>query len=265
MKALVTGSGGFLGRHFVAELERRGWDAIGWELADGHDAMHLFSTDVMLHLDLVVHCAAQGVYRVAIDGRPATHIHNRMLDAAMFNWAIRTGARRVLYPSSCAVLDEQPDDYGLVKLAGERMAELARNTGLAVTVVRPYSGYGEDQGTDWPFGAFVARVKRRDDPVTVWGDGRQTRDWIHVDDIVNGALAAADADITEPVSLCTGEGTSMLRLVALLTMEARYQPGIKFELDAPAGKLQRVGDPTLMRTFYQPEVSLTEGVMRALA
>src|SRR6266545_4704704 len=182
-QALVTGAAGFLGRHFAAELRARGWDVAGWDVAEHKDCLFLFHNDVPgAPYDLVVHAAARSPHRAAIDGLPGTHVYNQLLDAAMFEWAIRTGQRRVLYLSSCAVLDPEPDAYGQVKLAGERMAGQAR---------------------------------RRADPFEIWGDGKQVRDWIHVDDLVAGALAVARAGTDEPVSLCTGTGTSMLQLARL--------------------------------------------------
>lgn len=265
MRALVTGSGGFLGRHFSEELETRSWDVTGWELADGHDAMSLFSLNRIISFDLVIHCAAQSPHRAAIDGQPASHIRNRMLDAAMFDWAIRAQAGRVLYLSSCAVLDDTPDDYGLAKLAGERMAGLARRAGIPVSVVRPYSGYGEDQSEDFPFGAFAARARRREDPFSIWGDGTQTRDWIHVDDLVGAALAVVDSGTEKPVSLCTGVGTPMFVLALRLCEEAGYKPKLGLNYFAPVGMPYRVGDPTQMLQYYTPRVDLAAGIKRALA
>lgn len=265
MRALVTGSAGFVGRHFVEHLQRdprtqvTGCDPRGW---DGRDAFDLFREDTTIY-DLVVHAAAAEPHRAAIDS--GRHLaYNLQLDSAMFDWAVRTGQGRVLYLSSCAVLDG-PDDYGWSKLTGERMADAARRSGLPVTVVRPYSGYGEDQGEDWPFGAFVARAKRRDDPFVIWGNGTQVRDWIHVADVVGGALAVVEAGITEPVSLCTGVGTSMRDVAAMCVEAAGYKPRCELRTDAPAGQPYRVGDPTLLHTVYTPTVDIAEGVKRAMA
>jgi nucleoside-diphosphate-sugar epimerase len=178
-------------------------------------SMFALAGAVMAHYDLVVHAAAQSPHRAAIDGDPASTIYNQHLDAAMFDWAVRTGQGRMLYLSSCAAADAEPDDYGLLKLTGERLAAQARRAGLPVTVVRPYSGYGEDQSEDFPFGAFVARAKRREDPFTIWGDGQQVRDWIHVDDVVAGARAVADGGTQEPVELCTGMSTTLRELAQM--------------------------------------------------
>jgi nucleoside-diphosphate-sugar epimerase len=263
VRALVTGSAGFIGRHFFAELTDRDWDVEGCDLDhDGVDALDEFKHEH--RYDLVVHAASRAPHRVAIDTQPAGHIYNQLLDAAMFEWAVRTGQGRVLYFSSCAAADAEPDAYGLLKLTGERMAVQARAAGLPVTVVRPYSGYGEDQSEDFPFRAFIERARRREDPFDIWGDGTQVRDWIHVDDVVAGALAAVDADADGPVSLCTGVGTSMLDLAAMVCGRAGYQPEFRLRADAPAGVRYRVGGPSQLRRYYTPVVNLEQGVKRAL-
>lgn len=285
MKALVTGSAGFVGRHMEAALLRRGWSVEVCDI-DAHD---IFRTSDEQY-DLVVHAAATAPHRAAIDGQPMNLALDLALDAAMFEWAVRTGQRRVLYLSSSAAypVDLQNDfatarelredmirwdlfnvgtpdaSYGWVKLTGERMAAAAAAAGVAVHVVRPFSGYGEDLGENWPFGAFVARARRREDPFTIWGDGLQMRDWIHIDDLVAGALAVVDADVREPVNLCTGIGTSMRELAELVSAEAGYEPAFELCADAPAGVAYRAGDPRRMLGIYQPRVSLAEGVSRAI-
>ena len=256
MKALITGSMGFVGRHFW--LRMRNMDVC--DIQCGSDALALFRRSETRY-DLVIHAAARAPHRVAIDTQPASHIYNRMLDAAMFDWAVRTGQGRVLYLSSCAVLDETPDAYGRYKLAGEDMARHAREAGIPVTVVRPFSGYGEDQSEDFPFGAFIGRAKRREDPFELW-NGAAVRDWIHIDDVVAGALAVVESGTEEPVSLCTGIGTSCADVAALAAEAAGYQP--QFVVRGGTGANYRVGDPTVLHQFYKPAVTLAEGVTRAL-
>lgn len=182
----------------------------------------------------------------------------------MFDWAIRTGQRHVLYFSSCAAADGPVDGYAATKLTGEFLARQARKAGVPVTVVRPYSGYGEDQSEDFPFRAIIERARRRDDPFEIWGDGSQVRDWIHVDDVVNGTLAVVASGTTEPVSLCTGVGRSMLGLAILGAEMVGYDPEFEFRMDKPSGVSYRVGDPTRLSHYYQPTISLREGVRRAL-
>jgi nucleoside-diphosphate-sugar epimerase len=289
VKALVSGSAGFLGRHFVAELERRGWDVNAWDLRTGQCALAGFRyiPDSCNNVDLVIHCAAVAPHRSAIDGRAlAVGAGGLELDAAMFQWAARTRPGRVVYFSSSAAYpvslqntfyDLREDDvdlahpelpdaiYGWVKLIGERLAEAYRQQGGAVTVVRPFSGYGEDQSSNFPFGAFRDRAAAREDPFTVWGDGSQVRDWVHVSDVVGAVLTAADYGIDGPVNICTGVGTNMMELARMFTAQAGHDPPLLLQPDKPAGVQYRVGDPNRLHEFYEPRVTLEEGVKRALA
>jgi len=291
MKALITGSAGFVGRHMSAELSRRGWTLARFDIADGPDALNVFRSHSSTHYDLVVHAAASAPHRAAIDGEAEHFARNVHLDSAMFDWAVRTGQGRVLYLSSSAAypIDLQDDHatarelreddirwegrrnignpdaaYGWAKLTGERLAAAARRKGLPVTVVRPFSGYGEDQSENFPFRALVERARRREDPFVIWGDGNQVRDWIHIDDVVAGALAVVESGTEDPVNLCTGIGTSMRELAELACELVGYRPRFEFLTGKPAGVAYRVGDPARLHQYYGPEVTLAEGVARAL-
>jgi len=263
-RALVTGSAGFVGRHMTMELIRRGYDVTGVDIAPGRFG---WQADMLawLHHDrsryeLVVHAAAVAPHRAAIDKAPSTAVTNRLLDVSLFEWAVRTGQEHVLYFSSCAVLDATDlDEYALTKVQGENLARLARKTGLRVTVVRPFSGYGEDQSDNHPFRAFVERAKSRQDPFVLWGDGQQTRDWIHIDDVVHESLLAVECQMESPVSLCTGIGTSMRTLAGLICAEAGYEPEFKTLPGHHPGVARRVGTPA----FIRKKIDLVEGIRRA--
>lgn len=309
MKAFVSGSAGFVGRHMADELERRGFEVWGSDLAKGHDALDVFRKEIDHHrYDLVVHCAFHVGGRAAIDSDRMALARNLNLDSAMFDWAVRTRQPRILYFSSSAVypVDRQdgwerlgpdmrtripnrlresdidlsdpqkPDaDYGWAKLTGEKLAANARAMGVNVHVVRPFSGYGEDQSLDYPFPSILKRA--RDGDLTVWGPPGQTRDWIHIDDVIAGALAVVDQDVQEPVNLCTGVPTEMGELARLVNDEVRssvYHPAhmslppapeVTYLTDKPTGVLYRVGDPTLFHSIYQPKITVEEGISRALA
>lgn len=298
MRVLVTGDRGFVGRHMVRALESRGFEVFGCDIRRGgaEDARRVFAREIGRAsgtYDVVVHAAAHVGGRRDIEGRP-TYLgaYNLQLDGALFEWALKTKPAHLVYLSSSAVypvvfqepwggqlppgalcedqqaLDNpmQPDaTYGWVKLTGERLAQEARAEGLNVHVVRPFSGYGEDQSEDYPFPSFVARARRRDDPFEIWGDGRQVRDWIHIDDLTAAILAMVEQDIPGPVNLCTGQGVDFNELAGLFADAAGYRPALKHLEAAPRGVSYRVGDPTRMREFYTPKITLEEGIRRALA
>jgi nucleoside-diphosphate-sugar epimerase len=289
--ALVTGSAGFIGRHMVRELLRREYVVSTVDIMSHfrHDCMDVFTKEhvEVEKYDLVCHFAAAGPNRVAIDTKKGNFAYNIMLDSAMFDWAVRARPHHVVYMSSCAAypfavqsMDSSKtklvetmwtgacdfvDDYGMGKSIGEFMAHRAVAQGVPVTIVRPFSGYGEDQSTDFPFGAFIDRALRREDPFTVWGSADQMRDWIHVDDIIAGILMLVDHGVIgDPVNLCTGRGTSLGNLAWIITQMSGYTPEIRVDTDAPLGAAYRVGDPTKMHKFFKPTVALEDGIQRAL-
>lgn len=295
-RALVTGDAGFLGRHFKAELMRRGYYVVGCDVrtTPAQDCRLVFRRELhgagprlREHWDLVVHCAAVVGGRNTIENDPLATAESLSLDAEMFRWAAQVQPGRVLYISSSAAypvmlqrggirtpLSESdarlslgmPDEvYGWSKVTGELLADRLRRAGVPVTVVRPFSGYGTDQHIDYPFRAILERVRRLEpgQPLTVWSDA--VRDFIHVDDVVRGALAVADSGTELPVNLCTGWATSFTELGRyMLTLADRPDHDIAVLENKPKGVAYRVGDPSRMLDIYEPRVGLLEGIERAL-
>ena len=282
--ALVTGSAGFLGRHLKEALLATGYAVRHVDAKE--DARNLFRNEDGSY-DVVVHAAAVGADRASIDTGPLALAVNFELDAGLFGWAARTRPGRVVYLSSSAAYPvilqqpgasfplheaavnprypQEPDGiYGWCKLTGERLAALARDAGVPVTVVRPFSGYGEDQSERFPFGSFAARARRREDPFTIWGTGEQVRDFIHVDDIVAAIMVMIGEGISGPVNLGTGTGTMLLDLAGMFCHEAGYRPVVEAHPEKPSGVVYRVADVTAMNEFHTAKISLDEGVARAM-
>jgi nucleoside-diphosphate-sugar epimerase len=160
----------------------------------------------------------------------------------------------------------EPDQtYGWTKLIGEHLAERLRAADVPVTVVRPFSGYGEDQDETYPFRAFIERARHQVDPFEIWGDGHQVRDFVHVDDIVNATLTAAASGVSGPLNVCTGVPTSFNELARLVCREVGYSPALLWRGDKPQGVRWRVGSTLLLDEVYPPRITLQEGIRRALA
>lgn len=292
MRVLLTGASGFVGRHLHRALLDRGDLVLGIDLnatlyARSGDALDFFRSDDR-RWDLAIHCAAIVGGRASIDGSPLGVATNLALDSWYFRWLVRTGTPRAVYFSSSAAypiglqgpgivrrlregdinLDypEQPDaTYGWAKLTGEKLAQYAEAEGCRVHILRPFSGYGEDQADVYPFPAFIRRAKERQDPFEIWGDGSSTRDWVHIDDLIGATLAAVDQDAAGPINVGWGRATSFDELAHLVTAEAGYRPQLKHLSSAPQGVHHRVCDPKRLFDVYQPRVELEEGIRRALA
>ena len=286
MKILITGDAGFVGRAFHRALDDKNHEITGIDLVNGKEVRHFFATD-NTQFDVVIHLAAIVGGRMTIEGNPLSVASDLAIDADMFQWALRTRPRHIVYFSSSAAYPiflqklaykqklreidinlehiRTPDfTYGWAKLSGEMLASYARAEGLKVTVLRPFSGYGADQALDYPFPSFIERAKRKADPFVVWGAGTQVRDFVHIDDVVQATFAAVTNNVAT-MNICSGRPTSFIELAEMVMLQAGYLAPIKTNLDAPVGVEYRVGDPSRMFAVYEPKISLEEGIARALA
>lgn len=287
MKILITGSAGFVGRHFVKRYLEQGDKVTCIDIAnDGIDARDFFRNNNE-QFDRVIHLAAVVGGRRMIEGSPLSLAVDLSIDAEMFGWALRTQPGCITYFSSSAAypvflqapgmdvkLQENdinldtiatPDlSYGWAKLTGEMLARHARAKGLVVHVYRPFSGYGSDQALDYPFPSFIDRAKRKADPFEIWGDGTQVRDFIHIDDIIEATFVGCARGV-ETSNLCQGRATSFNELAEIVSAIGGYKPTLKHLEAEPTGVHYRVGDPTYMSSFYTPKISLEEGIERAFA
>jgi nucleoside-diphosphate-sugar epimerase len=286
VKTLITGADGFVGRHFQRHLEAAKAEITALDIKSGYDRRDFFKQSTE-SFDLVVHLAAIVGGRATIEGNPIGVATDLSIDAEMFNWALRTGQRRIVYFSSSAAypvdLQRQPYrlreadidlgdvrnpdfSYGWAKLTGELLAEYARRqAGIEVYVFRPFSGYGGDQALTYPFPSFIKRTVERSDPFEIWGDGNQVRDFIHVDDVVAASLRAVELGIQEPVNLGWGRPTTFNQLAKLCFKVAGVRPKrIRHLTEKPVGVDYRCSDNSRLLTFYQPRISLEDGIQRAL-
>jgi nucleoside-diphosphate-sugar epimerase len=288
MNILITGHRGFVGKHFRKFYESQGHQVFGVDIVGepSRDARDFFRKDD-IQWDLVIHLAAVVGGRAKIEGDPLSVAVDLSIDAEMWQWSIRTKQKRVVYFSSSAAYPielqtreehvslaehminlgdiRSPDfTYGWSKLTGEYLAQFAEAEGVRTHIFRPFSGYGEDQALDYPFPSFIDRAKRKADPFDVWGDGLQTRDFVHIDDIVQTVDAAVEQDYREPLNIGTGRPTSFLELAALVTSQAGYSPEIVTHPDKPVGVFHRVADPVMNFQIWQPRITLEEGIRRAL-
>jgi len=283
MKILITGNKGFVGKYFTEELsELPNVSITGADIKDGIDCRDLFKKDDTQY-DLVIHLAAIVGGRESIEGRPLAVADNLSIDSEFFQWCLKTKPHKIVYFSSSAAYPvalqkDAPDirlresdishnvvlapdmTYGWGKLMGEYLSQFVPN----VYIFRPFSGYGWDQDLTYPFPMYIKRAVERNDPFEVWGPGTQTRDFIHMKDVVNAVLAAVRGGITGPTNLGTGRSTSFLELAKLTSQAVGYTPEIKTNPDKPVGCMYRVADATKMLEFYTPKITLEQGIDEAV-
>lgn len=163
--------------------------------------------------------------------------------------------------------------YGIDKLTSEMHAGVAGSLfGLRSFGLRFFNVFGPGQAPDSPYSGVISRFvaqARSGGPITIFGDGEQTRDFVHVDDIVRALmLAEAAAGTAAPVAnICTGLPTSVNELAT--TIASQFEPASTVvRMEARRGDIRRsVGDPALAARLlgWQASVSLREGLTDLVA
>jgi nucleoside-diphosphate-sugar epimerase len=299
---VVTGAAGFIGRHVCSGFLAGGHEVVGvdsytdyydpackranaaWLAAhDGYvgverDLVTDPIDDIVDGVDAVVHLAGQPGVRLSWADGFATYVDrnvnasHRLLEAAR-----RAGVPRLVLASSSSVYGNAADypvsedaptrpfsPYGVTKLAMEHLAgAYVENWKLPVVMLRYFTVYGPAQRPDMAMHRFIERVAAGE-PVPVFGDGRQVRDFTYVGDAAAATVAAADADLAPGTVLNVAGGSSatvneVLALVGrcvgreVLVDRLPPQPG---DVRVTGGDIDRAR--SLLR--WAPEVSLADGV-----
>ena len=162
--------------------------------------------------------------------------------------------------------------YGWAKLTGEYLAKVAyEKYGINSAVYRPFSGYGEDQDDAYPFPAICKRVlaSKEGNAYIIWGSGDQSRDFIHIDDVVRGVITTMDkVNNGDAMNLSTGIGTTFkqfIKLVHKLNDDYGREPDIIGEPNKPEGVFYRVGCTKKQESLgFKAEIKFEEGIKRML-
>jgi nucleoside-diphosphate-sugar epimerase len=231
--------------------------------------------------------------RLMIENNPIAVADDLSIDAEYWQWAKQAKPGKTLCFSSSAaypikyqresdyvLLKESminfsddigmPDmSYGWAKLTCEYLARLAyEKHGLRSVCYRPFSGYGEDQDDSYPFPSICKRaLSHRGQPrLSVWGSGLQKRDFIHIDDCVQGVVQTMDqVHDGSAINLSTGIYTSFIEFAQLAAQLLGYAPEVVGMSNQPSGVFARGGDTTLQRALgFQHSISFLDGIQRAL-
>ena len=242
-RVLVTGGAGFIGSHLADRLLADGYEVtvldnlvtglrehvppdarfVHGDVGDRAVVDEVFAGT---HFDAVLHIAGQASIRLSFD-EPEVDLRTNVVGTVnVLRGCIETGVPRLVYASSMTVYGEPelvptPEEvacvpvsyYGITKYAAERYVHVtgARpDVDVAVTSLRMFNVYGPRQSISNPYqgvlAIFIGNVLR-DEPITIHGDGEQTRDFVFVDDVVDAWVRVLDAPGLDGAVLNVGSGS----------------------------------------------------------
>jgi UDP-glucuronate 4-epimerase len=300
---VVTGVAGFIGSHLAEALVDRGHQVVGidcftpayppaekrrnLERLLPHPAFRLVEGDlVTLALDawldgaaVVFHQAAQPGVRSSWGRDFAIYVHHNILGTqCLLEACARAEVPRLVAASSSSVYGDAPDyptteesitrpvsPYGVTKLASEHLCLAYARPGVSdvsVATLRYFTVYGPRQRPDMAFRRFLTAAYAGS-PITVYGDGEQTRDFTHVDDAVRANLLAMSAPIqAEAINVGGGRRVTLNQMLDQIGRCTGRRIRVE-RAPAQAGDARHTGaDGTRAEALlgYRPEVSIEDGL-----
>ena len=292
--AVVTGGTGMIGREVVRLLCAAGCSvtSVSLDRIEVHpQARHVygdlsdlgFCLDITQGIDYVFHVAGIKGSVVVTKEKPASFfVPLLMMNTNMLEAARRNNAKKILYTSSIGayqsaeIFRESDNDFSQPPMDmfpgwAKRMAELQVDAyriqyGFEnFAIVRPSNIYGPgdnfDEANAMVIPTLMARVRRGDNPVLIWGDGTAIRDFLHATDCARGIiLACMRGTGGRPVNLGCGYGITIRELVETLQQVTPFKAF--FDTSKPAGFPKRVMDGTLAKQLigFEPQLSLLDGL-----
>lgn len=302
MRFFVTGAAGFIGSHLCEQLLDEGHDVVGVDAfievyprsakqrnlagllrqpAFEFHELDLRSGDIASLLQgcevIVNEAATAGLTRSWTDFELYASC-NLSAVARLIDAAAQAGVHRFVQVSTSSVYgreaigDEQAptwpvSPYGVTKLAAEQLLQAhAVSSDLSLTILRYFSVYGPRQRPDMAFRIFTEAMIRGE-PITVFGDGSQTRTNTYVTDIVRGTIDAAIAPATGVFNLSGKVPLSVREIIGLIAANLGVQPTIQYTDERPGDQLQTAGNFNRATAAfgYAPTVDPPEGIARQVA
>ncbi len=296
-KSLVTGGAGFIGSHIVDRLLELGHDVvvIDNESSDGHDAYYWNNrcenhkvdirnfdsiASIFTGVDFVYHLAAKASVQASVDNPLPTLLTQVMGTANVLEAARLAGCEKLVYSSTSAcygnnnpipnveTMREDPlNAYAIGKLCGEQLVRSYYHLyGLKTVAFRYTNVYGERArhvGTYAPVVSKFIKCLNENSPLTIFGDGLQRRDFIHVSDVVNANASIAFTELDswgETFNIGFGENWSVQELADLISdnqVHLSARTGEMKETLAHIGKAKA-------ELFWGPKVRVTDWIKSQL-
>jgi UDP-glucose 4-epimerase len=241
MKILVTGGAGFIGSHLVKSLDEQGHEVFVVDnLSTGKrenvpSHITLIEGDIRImdkleglpkQVDAIFHLAAQIDVRNSVADPSYDASVNIQGTISVLNYAVEAGAQRIIFSSSGGAIygatgkiptkETAPisssSPYGIAKYCAERYIELfSRLHNIHYVILRYSNVYGPGQSGSRECGviAIFAEKVLNGEPLTIWGDGEQTRDYVYVGDVVRANLAALGTQVQDVFNISTAKETSV--------------------------------------------------------
>jgi nucleoside-diphosphate-sugar epimerase len=299
---LVTGGAGFIGSHLAEELVRRGHhvrvvDSLTTgkrsnlahlshiEFIEGDLADKAVAARAVCGMDYVLHQAAIASVPRSVTDPIASHRANVTASLNILVAARDAGVRRLVYAGSSAAYGNAPplpkheemptapvSPYALQKLVAEQYCQMFTELyGLETVTTRYFNVFGPRQDPASPYSGvislFSSAVIEGRRP-TIYGDGRQTRDFTYVDNVVDGVLRACEAPgvAGHVINIATGLRISLNELLAAMNRIAGTNIAAVYKESRQGDVTDSQADISKAATLlgYVPKVSLEEGLTRTM-
>ena len=261
MKALVTGSSGFIGSHVKRKLESLGHEVVGYDLKEMKDVRDRAQLrEAMEGCQAVAHLAALCIGQESLEKPEPYFTTNSLGTFNALSLARELGVKAFFYAASAASI-EALTPYGQSKLDGQLWTQLFRKLyGMQTFALRFYNVYGEgdDKGV---IDAWARKIKAGE-AIKIYGDGEQTRDFVNVSDVadtvVEFALNGAKHPVQEIYEVGTGKTVTINQLAELMFKAFGKSVEVK-RLPAREGDVlhSKSGRP-----YIKPKVTMEAGLQR---
>lgn len=300
---MITGAAGFIGSHLAERLLELNNTVVAYDNFDafytGKEAnlrkclenprLKLHKADIldfdklkdaMKSVNVVFHLAAQPGVRFSAISPWKTNAINVDGTLNVLLAAVKTNVEKMVFASSSSVYgapkifpcpeDAQPSPisvYGASKLAAENYCMMfSRSLGLPIAILRYHTVYGPRQRPDMAIHKFTKAMYEGHSPV-IYGDGKQTRDFTYVSDVVNGTVLAAEKEESASQTFNIGSGSSiavdeLLRLLRRIMNKENLQPVYENRDSGDVEHTQAEIRKATQILKYRPKTNIKEGLRR---
>lgn len=266
MKILVTGHKGYIGSNLYQTLINMGYEVKGIDLKDGDDILFCLPDH---YYDYVFHLAAYPKVSYSVENPSFTMRQNVLATSTLLEWSKKNKIKRFIFSSSAAVNDGNPQSpYGLHKYISELECKLYSSLYNMDTVsLRYFNVYSEEQKYGGAYStaisAWMEMIKQKK-PLRIDGDGNQTRDFIHLDDIVSAnifCMLHKDNFHGKYLNVATGKSISLNYIRKFIDSNNNVvwdkKPARQGDILHSSADIQ-----PLKQLGWSPKVSINEGLNR---